>query len=342
MALSYLGNYRKMKTIRAENQIDGVWQKLLILSDINYLKKVWKSMEDEDYIYVSTSLKQSHDYYIASKTISMKTRPLLLYYCFLNLTKAVLYMKTDKKPSKYHGLCKENIDKRIEDSNDVLNFSVESNNGIFRELAEAFNYTIPVGQKYIFKDFIKNNIELYRDCIDYFGIVPLFIFPSIDGYSDNHLKITFDKRVLSYFKVSDEEITEKFKNKLAYKVESTDDKLVYDFVVSNEKLDFKEFSKKVIELISDIVSYSVFDDGRYYINLAPQSDRIPNANTYFGIMYILSSIVRYKPEHIYNLIDNKDTSIEWFIRRVCDVAERVYPNIMINLLHRVDYIFTSV
>ena len=339
--LSYFGQYEKSKNVKSDTPIDDVWQMLLRLSDINYLKKIWVNKNEEDYIYTSTALKQSHEYFIASKSLSMKTRPLLLYYCFLNLTKAILFMDTDKRPPDFHGLCKEDIEKSIEVSSDILSFSAETNNGVFLELAKAYGWDVSKKCKFTLDDFMRNNIELVSDSLNYFQIIPYFIYPTISGSSDMELKITIDERMLRTLNVSVEEICNKFKNKLNFKINSNNDTLMISYKISDDKLIFSKFNDKVCELIDGIVEYSVFNDGRYYINVAPEEKKIPNANTYFGIMFILSSIVRYKPEHIFKLVDDKDTSIEWFLNRICDEAERVYPNLMINLLYKQNYKFSA-
>ena len=61
----------------------SIWKELLLYTDFKILKRTWPGLEENDYINISTSVIQAEEYFRASKQCSIKTRPLLLYYCFL-------------------------------------------------------------------------------------------------------------------------------------------------------------------------------------------------------------------------------------------------------------------
>lgn len=341
--LDYMEFYEECQKVVTDSPIDEVWNKIISLGDVNYLSQRWINRKPEDYIYVSTSIKQSYEYFKASKATSMKTRPLLLYYCFLNLTKAILFMLTDYRPNKdYHGLCNEDISEEIKTSSDFLNFSAQINNGVFLELAKYYKWNIAKGTRITLEDFCSSAIELVRTYVDYFQKPSKFVFPKVRGRSNGNLEIIFNKELLDYIKADSKEIIRKFSTEDGFLLTTDDINLKFNCII-NQGDDYKAFKNKAISLLKEKMSFSVFAEEVYYFDTRPDNMKIPNANAYFGIMFILSSIVRYKPEHIYSLIDDKDISVLWFLSRICDLSERVYPNLMVNALNgtSIKYVFGS-
>jgi hypothetical protein len=331
-ALAYVGPYEKFTKIRSDNPIREIWDMLLKHSDINYLSKCWEEKDVDDYVYVSNSLIQAHEYYNASKVLSLKTRPLLLYYSFLNLTKAILFLIEGRRPSNYHGLCKENIEKSIEKSEDFLSFSAEVNNGVFYQLAELLGCRIALKSRFTLEDFFSNMIELSPIFSDYFGKKSNFICPEVIGYTNGELKISFNKEILNIYDIKYDDLIAIFDKEFKVHVEEKD--IVFLRKICEEGEGFNIFYQRATEILENYMSYSIFDDGQYYFSYINTESKIHGALGYFGTMYLLSSIVRYKPEHIYKLLDEKNISINWFFGKICDIAERVYPNMMLNLLYR--------
>jgi hypothetical protein len=187
---SYLGILEKYQAIRTDRPLYEIWSRLLQLTDINYLSLGWKDRAAEEYLYVSTSITQAHEYYTAGRTVSLKTKPLLMYYSFLNLTKAILYILEDKKPIEFHGLSKPELGKTI------LDYSTKVNDGVFLSLAKYLQSNIKVGDILTLEDFILNAIELTYSYADYFRKPSKVIEPEVEVYSDGDIYLIFKGNIL--------------------------------------------------------------------------------------------------------------------------------------------------
>ena len=128
--LHYIRKLEEYIFIRTDNPMKEIWERILLLGDYHYLSERWKNQTPETITTVSTNIKQAHEYYLASKNATLLTRPLLIYYCFLNLAKAFLYLM-ENVPHDFHGLG------QTEMSESILVVSIEiKNKGVFSSLAE--------------------------------------------------------------------------------------------------------------------------------------------------------------------------------------------------------------
>lgn len=314
--LHYLGKLEECVKIKDDDAVAAMWNELLRYIDVSYIKRHWANQETESYIFIATSITQAFEYFKASKVTTLKTRPLLLYYSFLNLIKAVLFMVSEKKPSDYHGLCNTDF------SQDIEKMSAKTNNGIFTELGRLLECDIKVGELITLADCCDNAIEVYWDFCHYFKRQPKIIVPSVDVWSKGQIDITFKDnvdaikkttRVLQDFEVVEDSGKLKLKNKK---------------MLNRDKI-FEDGSA----LMKRHFDFSVFVDDAYYLNINPLERRIPGIMAYYGILYLLGNLVRYKPERLYDILEDKDTSIRWFINKLCDTSERVYPNLVLNILY---------
>jgi hypothetical protein len=64
----------------------------------------------------------------------------------------------------------------------------------------------------------------------------------------------------------------------------------------------------------------------------------PRAAYYFVALFILSSIVRYQPELMYQ-VTSTHSKWDWLLRRFMATAERFYPHLMFNWIHNAVYSF---
>ena len=298
--LQHLGFFEESVHFRTDNPIEEIWSFILRYSDINYLKKVWKNRQDDEYIYVSICLKQAYEYYLASKGQTLNTKPLLLYYSFLSLSKAILFIINDERPPEYHGLCKEQLNKEIKTINDLLDFSAEINQGVFIKLAEAFDYKVSVGQRLTLGNFLFNTIELSYDLSQYFNKNPGFISPKVSAYINGEIKITFNN-ILDHKEDSIIDFLTKLLTE--FTSESKDSSLIFKSNIGISEIGDKDYDTKATALLKKYFSFSALPDDNYYINI--NEYKMPNLLAYYGIMYILSTIVRYKPDKLYQMINDK-------------------------------------
>ncbi|MFW6026871.1 MAG: YaaC family protein [Candidatus Woesearchaeota archaeon] len=308
-----LENYNK---ILSDNPKKEIWTHLLKNCDVSYLKRQFPELDLEAYEFISTSINQAHEYYQASKSVSLRTRPLLLYYSILNLTKGVIYIRQEKEPSGYHGLSNTELD------NNIIDMSAKINNGVYMELSQLLNIKAEKGLRITFSDFCNNIIELYWDYCNYFDKDVKIVVPKVEVYMGGKIDLTFSKDQCSDFNMIKEETN-----------------LLYDFKIINEneilKLTNKEKfnnKKECVLLMEKYFDFSIYPDKNYYLNINQQ--KIPSILSYFGVLFLLSDIVRYRPNKLYYLLDDKEESIQWFLKRTCDISERAFPDLLLNLIYK--------
>ena len=306
---------------------------MLLFSDYAYLKGRWTA-DDEDLISVITNIGQAHEYYLASHTVTLMTSPLLIYYSALNLAKAVINVVNDSPSSDYHGLCKPEM------TDSLLDVSVETNNGVFLELAQLAGTTIATGRRFRLEDFLVNMLDMQDDYCGYFNREPSYVWPNVKAYFSGKVEVEFSTDFLG------ERNLEDFRSLLQERTH-----LYEDFEETEVEGQWKLESKEVyegedrkaarLELLNRHFEFSVFPKNHYFMNILPFEEQMPPAAAYFGAMYVLSEIVRYKPNHIHRFLRAKDSSVEWFIQQLCSISKRVLPNLLLNLLTGERHKFTS-
>jgi hypothetical protein len=304
-------------TYYSENPQKAIWQELLLFTDYKVLKRIWQTEDQDSYTYVTTSINQAFEYYEASIHCSIKTRPLLLYYCFLNLTRGILFLKNDKAPNaSYHGLAKPKMD------SDILNTSAISNDGLFKDLLEFYNYSCLNGTKFSFIQFVQEIPELAYELKTYFDIESKLQNINVTHYIGGDIQLSVNKEL--------------------YKSNKTFQSLLTDFTIIEElsEVTFQRIAKiekSREELLSDNIEimkkYCVFSSLDYSYYFKTSEKPIPVEASYYGAMFLLSSIVRYFPIDISKFtIDRGENSSAWFINHFCNTASRVYPNLMLNTI----------
>lgn len=329
-AIPLFGSNQCCWHVKTENPIEEIWSMLLMFSDRIFLERFWAGKSDDDYLTATKTLVQAREYYLASKTVTLNTRPLLLYYSILNLTKAVLLILGEETPQEYHGLCKPDF------GCDFLESKASVNNGVFLSLAKKENYSVDIKTEFSIEYMIKSSIDLYNAYEYYYKREAPIIKFTEEKYRDGNIYL---KSTASKSKI--ELITQFFKERKAL-----DDKFEIDIdgnliCLKNKEVlklsNAEELLDEMQLLLSEEFSFSVFNSESVYLIL--EKNPLPPAAAYFGISYMLGMLVRYSPSRYYHFIENPTSSQTWFVKKVCDTIERVYPNIMLNYIYRDCYKF---
>jgi len=176
-------SYDDYFTIYSESSNEDLWNSLLRFSDQYILKSV-HGLNDDSSIFVSMCMRQAYEYYLSGKAASLQTRPLYIYYCFLNLAKALICIKKGETEFKYHGLCETKFSPSYVDPSSILEYSTKVNAGVFQKFAEICGDTISPKTVFTFEKFTNNALEINHDVCEYYATkslctVPLLpVFPS--------------------------------------------------------------------------------------------------------------------------------------------------------------------
>lgn len=315
----YIGDLDRYTTIKAENAEKYLWSEFLKYRDISFIKRFWPGQNEEDYRFISSSSYQAYEYFEASKSASIYTRPMLLYYSILNLTKSVLFFCSESKPKDYHGICKFNF------TTDFMLSEGESNNGIFTELSKYLGVTIPNGRKYTLRYFVKNITELSNDYNNEFDdksmLIPINLNATMGGFMSASISkatgVTKDIIVANSNILDDFDIV-------------SDDASIC--LKSKREFSYPEIETIGKDMLKQHLVFSIYPNNYDFINLnEPKKQQLPQLVNYFGMLAILSNLVRYKPERVYEITNGAPDTHIWFLNRMCDVAERAFPNLLYSM-----------
>jgi hypothetical protein len=238
-------------------------------------------------------------------------------------------MVRDAEPPDHHGLARD------EAAPALLDFSMQVKDGVFFELATELGFTVARNHRLSMRDFAANAIELAEAMEDYFGEPRRIFQAGVKVYLRGGIEVTLSRKA----SVLEGGIPNPIWNRLLddFTVESEDEMWIH----LKNKTDAVPLEEKATALFAKHFLFSVFQDRTYYLNANPASVSMQQAAAYYGLMQILGTIVRYRPTEIHKYLDEKGTSHKWFLQKACDAAERVYPNLMLNLLTGQNYKYVT-
>ena len=308
--------------VLTENPESEIWSYLVRLSDIGYLARAVTAVTKDATIAITTLLSQAYEYYSASRTISLNTKPLLIYYSFLCLTKALILAATKEEPPPYHGLCKPQT------LGTFLNYNVEANHGVFKTLCNLLGCSIQIPTNFAISSFFENAIELSGPYAEYFNQGLNIVNFQLSAYQSGRIMLVFRKvndgltaklnrtRIVEDFRLISDS-----RDQVIYQCDS---KWVYDG-------NYEQVKSAIRTLLLKFSEFSPIYPRTYYVNL--NDPKLPQLAAYYGLMFCLSSMVRYNPNLLFEILWRKEVSINWFLEKACSISLRVFPNLILNQMY---------
>jgi len=324
IGIPYLGTAEVFEGLRTENPIEAMWGELNMSADPTYLKKIRPAMSGELASYICMTIRQAYEYYLASIHVSYMTKPLLIYYSHLNLAKAAIAFKNNCTPPPHHGLTsyREGIDMKC--------CTATICKGVFSELGDLTKSNVAEGDVIQADEFCKRIIELLNDYYRYFGKIPVMIPCNITRYAGGTISLMIDKKRLEESPNLETILTKKLHSHFAKECYNEAGSLVLKNTFPVPKTE--EGMDKYGDLIlNQYFCYSTLHDNRYYLDISER--HLSQECCYFGLMFILGSVVRYSPILLYKWIYDFDMSNKAFIEKICSISSRVFPNLMLNLMY---------
>lgn len=261
---------------------------------------------------IAACIRQAHEYFLASETVSLATKPLLLYYQFLSLAKVLLLANDDidnilDLPMLHHGLKKDWTNTVPNPSLGDLSF--QTGGGVFKLLYETVSKsTIPDGTTLVFKDLIRVIPDMSDLFFRYYG-QPSFTYRFETFKTDvDHLSVSFSNgqninTVLSDFPLLNTHVYNLQPEYVQFV--APDDVFLYDKQIAT-KAEGTIFGSYLIKPISG----GLHD----------------TTSAIYAAAYFLSDLVRYKPNILLDILEgHKDGSVA-FINAFCHIAQRRFPN----------------
>lgn len=343
--------------ILTENPYEELWSYLSYFENYsncyNYIKKNHKSSTTEKRKYKASLLqyyvKQAHEYYNSSLNVSLLTKPTLLYYGALCLSRALILGKTGQPDnSTKHGLS-EFDNKELEE---VIKFQIKINK---RGTFSQFYKSIQRNTDYPSFDYI---FDTKWTLLDLLSMIPEIkdIYEDIYNKKSLVLKVKrfFDEDV-EYIRINDE---------LLGKMHRDEIKNLFDTIngIKSHYLPFKHLSDSKFLLhrkgnIDDDITQKNLMEEEYLlfghkqnriINIPSIGDvhlityiNLPDMAAHLLLLYLLSMLSRY---HV-KLWGEGSLELEsgdfFIIKNFLKVSTRKFPNLVLNQLLNKEHIFTT-
>jgi hypothetical protein len=109
MDYRYFGAYRRGMTWMTENALEEIWERIRRFTGREFLAESFSEGISEEARraaakYALPRFRQACEFRSGAEPLALTSKPLLLYYSSLNLTRAFIAMKTGAAPSSAHGL----------------------------------------------------------------------------------------------------------------------------------------------------------------------------------------------------------------------------------------------
>jgi hypothetical protein len=352
----------EIMNVSTNNTEEEMWRYLSLFSQEKFARenisdshpKLTRKKLNEICLRISSCINQAKEYYEASKSVSILTKPLLLYYGMYSLAKALIYFRDPQinvDSLRHHGLLAPKIDDKVER---FLSATTELHSkGVFSHFSKYTQNNrcvIPVSETEV--DYV-NLIDLpiewnLRKLVDGEKLVLRDILLSLPELFDVFLlmgrkrfrlyKITLEleknisgnwKRLLNVYKTGNDGLTINLLQKKIPEIrgewertKDTEDTIVFDRHLhgSYETL----IPKKLVQSTS----------GGYF--LASGENPISDANCNFIAMFFLSNIVRYKPPLWRRILDSK---YRIMIEKFVSSSESKFPKLVLDELFEKMIIF---
>lgn len=308
-----------------------IWSRLKNYSYAGFLDNYFSSkkllFDDKLKEVISGSILQAKDYFEASRTVSMQTAPLLMYYGAVNLLYAASCLKSGKiLEVKGHGMSlkKETIEsKHLQDLE--VNMHLDKGSGFMLYLEALENQKLSKGFSVSLDQILSSIPELYREYINISHPDKLHIMPLVKIITDDfemyrsRIKASQYSETLGHI-LQSEAYNETF---LAYDITIFDEIEYYLRIDSNQKI-----SKSFL--------------GEYYFQL--EVPNIPILNPmFFGIvgLYLLATVSRYHTGIWSSFLKNNQNGWVNFIEKFLSVMRRYLPNYILDTLEEKKYKFTN-
>jgi len=317
----HIGSFQLPHIIESENPLEEVWSWIARYGTKDYIKNHLHSEKPEINwdAYVSYGLvraKQAVEFRNSARISTLLTKPLTLYYSFLNLTRAFLALGPEIMPTSSHGLT------FVAGSN-LLSSKAKLLRGTFTDYLSSVGISWQKNTEISLKDALARIIEIQRDYVS-LKISESYVFPV-------HLQVAkggpvYIDPLMPHANFPDNWETE-FPS-LKEKCRLEEDKegfIIEDKAVCENHESLSAYINKI--LLNDLI-FNHVGSPWYLIRKVEDQPTLTRAAYYYVAVYILGSIVRYEPELMLE-VSHLNSEVGWFIDRFLNKAERFFPQLKI-------------
>ena len=328
-------------TVYTENPEDELWKKLL---QYTYRARVQKYFSDnaidikepKDSLceIVIGSLLQAHEYYYLSKTATLYTSPLLLYYGTINLLLgASTLFSGEKLRIDNHGMKLIPVMDSYDIGSAKIHFVSPENGGVhvFQQKLEKQNLSLVDLEDLSIKEILLSIPEINLEAVQCYGTdenycIPLDTLFTEDGMLER-----------AYFQnKSDECIKELFS-----RVPGFSQSYLTPSIIKKEDVTVAVLRHKYL---GDPINYTSIT-GQSYLTISHtnkgNSVVLPQWIYMYVALYGMASLCRYYPQVWNPFIRLDEKGEKLLVEKFIDTARRLLPNIILSMIEKCAYSFES-
>jgi len=320
--LSYIGSFQRGTLFRSENPLEELWAQIGRIGTPEYAGSLIPNKPDHDWEkhakYASVRIRQALELRKSTSGTSLLTKPILLYYSFLNLLRAFMAITPKIIPKPKHGLI-------FKPNNQFLLNEAELADGTFTEFLAATGTAWEKGTRLSLSQALCKIPEIaYEFKSPDRGPSGVWAARVSAKMGSHSVLLHFDQQVV------DEET---FRASWGQELPKLND--LYELQPTGITLGLKEEQQpKDYEGLCELCEKTMlnrllwgYDPTWYVLRLKEGEQEFPRAGYYFIALFILGSIARYQPELLLSgLLPGSEP--EWFFNRFMQAAERFFPQLM--------------
>jgi len=312
-------------------------------------------------------VRQAKSYYGSAKTLHYRSSSLLYYYSFLNLVKAYLLFRDPQRimgrtaQSETHGLSYRssttNIDFqreaiRVHDGIFPLFYEAQTSNVIARNstlnILSLLSYPTEISYQYILAGYgdphILSSLAVAAVDLTNNQVWTILGFPaeaSLNSFLSLHTnflntyqEVQIDHNLLAI--VFGMSVPDLYSFRFFQVIATTQ-------TLGNGFIDQADFRQKIINVLSTCYSTHYFDDNKDFDLVLPYTDStyttplpITEALVIYAVMFYLSSLVRYRPDYLEELLNTKPA---WLIENFVTSTPETFLRIMVCKIIERDVVF---
>lgn len=319
----YVGSFQRGRYLRSTNPLKAVWREVEKQGTVDRLSFIAKQKGHHEDIARPASLKirQAVELWKVSTETTVLTRPLLLYYSMLNLTRGFMLPRLGTFGESSHGLSFISGSRLLDCKAKV------TKTGTFRRFAESLGVQGDLldGRSYSLRDLLAVIPEMHADFPLLKSGVPSVVIVAVKAVFHGPLKLTFHMPDIP------EEV---FASEWEIMFPWWKDLCELD---SPKTLKLKESPKNEQEICEVCGKYLIHDlrfqqDALWFDHrVGNDVALLPRQLAYMAAMHILSNVTRYEPEYLEAPTSGLN-DLGFVLETFLDNAERFFPQLTVELL----------
>jgi len=324
--LHYLGSFQKGTRLTTENPTEEVWSRLSLHGSLDYLHdalKVTKLPKDKAAKYVAMRMRQATEFRGAYRGATLLTAPLTLYYAFLNLTRACLAIQAETISTAAHGL-------RFTRKPKILECQAQLKLGTFTDYLTANSVNWNSDTAISLDDCISRIIETGTEYFEVGGKPPLAVPIAVKAMRTGKTLFHFNEEWSGGKDHFRERWQSEYPSLIGHcSLEAEGCTLrIHEAEEPNSLDEVSNLCNRLLEV------NLIWSDIPMWFTIRRTNSGLvwPRPAYYLAALFILSSLVRYEPDLLFEEISQNSKWV-WFFKRFLEKAERFFPHLMFNWIH---------